>query len=84
MLRRVLQVSLEQETDSQKSMSSMLARIQRQLSPEHADCVVAINTETGAFVLGADYGEAFRAFRAEFGNAGRYICRVDGSPAIQV
>lgn len=84
MLRRVLKIGIEQETDSQKSMAPMLKAIQRRLGPEHADAVVAINTETAEFVLGADYGEAFRAFRAKFGNVGHYICRLDGSPAIQV
>ena len=84
MMRRVLKVGLEQETDSQKAMAPMLKKIQRRLKPEDADAVLAINTETGEFVLGVDYGDAYRAFRAKFGNVAHYACRVDGSPAIQV
>ena len=79
----MLRIDIEQETPCQREMRPMLAKIHEQLAPEDADSIVAINTDTGEFVLGSDYGVAYRAFREKFGDAGRYICRVDGSPAIQ-
>jgi hypothetical protein len=79
----MLRMEIEQETPAQREMKPMLEKIHQQIGPEDADSIVAINTDTGEFVLGADYGAAYRAFRDKFGNAGRYICRVDGSPAIQ-
>lgn len=77
-------LEIETITPSQRAMKPLLETIQQQLLPEDYDSVLAINTETGEFVLGADYGDAYRKFRERFPNAGRYICRVDGSPALRV
>lgn len=80
----IKKLAIEARTPSQRAVKPMLEAIQRKLSPEDFDSVIAINTETGDFVLGADYGEAYRAFRERFPNAGRHICRIDGSPAIRI
>ena len=71
-------------TPSQRAMKPRLEAINEELSPEDHDKVVAINTETGDFVLGVDYGDAYRKFRERFPNAGHHICRVDGSPALRM
>lgn len=57
-----------------------LKAIQQELMPEHADAVVAINLETGEYVLGSTPDEADQAFRARWPHTLMFRCRVDGGP----
>jgi phenylalanine-4-hydroxylase len=70
--------------DPNNAPERVLKRIQRELGPEHDFDVVAINIFTGEYVLGKTYGEVERAFRAKWPEGGSHICRVDGSPAINM
>jgi hypothetical protein len=80
----MIRMEIATRTPSQRAVKPLLEAIHEQLFPEDCDSVVAINTETGEFVLGADYGDAYRKFQERFPNAGRHICRVDGSPALHM
>ena len=71
-------------TRSQLSAQPHLERIQKLIGPDKDHLIVGINMDTGEYVLGGNYGEAYRAFRKRFPDAARYICRVDGSPAIRM
>jgi hypothetical protein len=60
-----------------------LERIQHKLMPDHADEIVAINTDTGEYVLGYDVHQAFAAFRSRWPDSAMYLCKVDGGPAVK-
>ena len=62
-------------------INSYLEIIQKELEPEQAQMVVAINMRTGEYVLGNDSGEAVRAYLKRWPNGGFHMCRVDGSPS---
>lgn len=75
---------VDRRTDFDRLVDSFLEKIQEELLPEKAEMIVAINTETGEYVLGRDAGEASRAFGAKWPKSGFYMCRVDGRPAIRM
>jgi hypothetical protein len=62
----------------------LLKKLQWQLMPKHANEHVAINLETGEYVLGRTPGEAFRAFEARWPNKPMYKRRVDGGPSVKL
>lgn len=55
--------------------------IQDELLPEHAREAVAINMDTGEYVLGKTASQATRAFDERWPNVMSYVCRVDGGAA---
>lgn len=75
---------LESRTDFDRLVESHLLRIQDELMPEKAEMVVAINLETGEYVLGRDTAQARAAYLQRWPEGGYYICRVDGSPSMQL
>jgi len=64
-----------------KKEAEYLKRIQKELLPEHADEFVAINMETGEYVIGKSNADATRAFWRRWPDTFMYVCRVDGGPA---
>jgi hypothetical protein len=68
-------------TAYERLIDSYLEKIQKELSPDNAKKVVAINTETGEYTLGEDSKEALAAYRKRWGDYGFFLCRVDGSPS---
>ncbi len=60
-----------------------LKRIQQELMPEHASEYIAINLETGEYVLGATPHEVFEDFLERWPNHLMFRCRVDGGPAVK-
>lgn len=72
---------VDRRTDFERLVDSHLEKIQEELMPDKAKKVVAINMETGEYVLGEDSGEAFKAFMKRWPNGGYYMCRVDGTPS---
>ncbi len=60
-----------------------LHKIQRELLPEKADQVVAINMETGEYVLANTNAEATEAFWDRWPEVLMYVCRVDGGPSVK-
>jgi len=71
-------------TDFDRLVDSFLDKIQEELMPDKAEMIVAINMETGEYVLGRDAGDASRAFRTKWPKSGFYMCRVDGRPAVRM
>jgi len=61
----------------------VLDKIQHALMPEHAKEILAINLESGEYVLGPTSSKASHAFQARWPNKSMYICRVDGGPAVK-
>jgi hypothetical protein len=57
-----------------------LLEIQKELLPDHAAEFVAINLDTGEYVLGQTPHEVFMAFRTRWPNRLMFRCRVDGGP----
>ena len=59
----------------------ILQVLQKTLLPEHATEIVAINVETGEYVLGRTVSEALTAFRTRWPNQLAYFIRAEGGPA---
>jgi hypothetical protein len=68
----------------QIAMEPILEKVRLQISPEDFERVVAVDRETGNFVIEDDYGQAFWAFRKKYPDAWPYISKVDGSPALRM
>lgn len=60
-----------------------LNKIQDALMPEHAKEYLAINLETGEYVLGQSSQDVSRAFWARWPDKAYFKCRVDGGPAVR-
>lgn len=58
----------------------ILQQIQKTLLPEHASEIVAINVETGEYVLAHSGHEASVAFHKRWPDQISYMIRVDGGP----
>ena len=66
--------------EADRRIEQFLAEIQRELMPDHAHDVVAINLETGEYVLGTEGLDAVMKFRARWPGQLSYLVRVDGGP----
>ena len=69
------------QTAYEHLIHSYLEKIQKELEPEQARMVVAINTQTGEYALGEDSREALAAFRKRWPDSAFHMCRADGSPS---
>ena len=72
---------LDRRTAYERLVDTHLEKIQQELMPEKAKSVVAINLDTGEYVLGKDSGEAAIAFKKRWPQMGYFICRADGTPS---
>ncbi len=61
----------------------ILAELQPNLLPEHADEVIAINVDTGDYVLASDSHQAWQHFRERWPGALAFVIRVDGGPVVK-
>jgi hypothetical protein len=68
----------------QRAMEPTLEKVRSQISPDDFERVVAVDRETGNFVIGDSFGQAFREFRKKYPDAWPYISKVDGSPALRM
>lgn len=75
---------VDRRTDFERLVDGYLEKIQQELMPEKARMVVAINMNTGEYVLGEDSGKAYQAFRRKWPGVFYYMCRVDGSPSVRM
>jgi hypothetical protein len=64
--------------DFDRKAEAILARIQPELLPEHAEDVVAINVTTGEYVLAPTARDAGRQFRQRWPNEVAFVVRADG------
>lgn len=70
--------------DEDSQVEVVLKCVQNELMPERARDIVAINTETGEYVVGKDFGEACDGFRERWPHGPLYVCQVDGGPALRM
>ena len=61
----------------------LLRELQESLLPEHANDIVAIDVDSGGYVLAQTRDEATRKFREKFPGQLFYRSRVDGGPVIK-
>ena len=66
--------------DFERRAREILQRIQKDLLPEHASDIVAINVETGDYELGSGPLEAQTAFSKRWTGQVCYLVRGDGGP----
>ena len=64
----------------ERRAKEILQRIQKELLPDHAAEIVAINVETGEYELGAGPLEAQTAFSRRWPGHICYLVRADGGP----
>lgn len=69
--------------DFEKGAAEILAELQKTLLPEHASEVIAINVDTGEYVLAPTSGEAWQEFLKRWRGTLGYVCRVDGGPSVK-
>ena len=62
---------------------AILQEIQKNLLPEHASDFVAINVETGEYVVGPAKEEVRKVFRQRWPGTLPFLARVDGQPTIK-
>jgi hypothetical protein len=60
-----------------------LVAIQEELMPEHANEFVAINMETGEYVLAASAHQAFLKYIKRWPDVLNFLVRVDGGPTVK-
>lgn len=75
---------VDRRTPFERQVDTYLMKIQEELMPEKAKMVVAINMDTGEYVLGEDSGKAWHSFRKRWPGKGFYMCRVDGTPSTRM
>ena len=66
--------------DFERRAREILQRIQKELLPDHASDIVAINVETGEYELGLGPLEAQTAFGKRWIGQVCYLVRGDGGP----
>lgn len=62
---------------------AILEKLQQTLMPEHASEVLAINVETGEYVLGASADDASDTFHERWPDQVAFVVRVDGGPVVK-
>lgn len=58
----------------------ILQEIQKTLLPQHASDILAINVETGEYVLAATKDTAYEEFQKRWPDQLSFVVRVDGGP----
>ena len=66
-----------------KRSDELLRELQKILLPEHADKVIAIDVESGGYVLGETPTEAALMFREQFPGRLMFLVRVDGGAVVK-
>lgn len=61
----------------------LFKELQKTLLPEHADEIIAIDVDSGGYVLSRTRREAIEKFRLLFPGKVSFIVRVDGGPIIK-
>jgi hypothetical protein len=69
--------------DFAKRAKQILAELQKTLLPEHASDVIAINVDTGEYILAQSSHEAWQAFRKRWPGTLGFVIRVDGGPVVK-
>jgi hypothetical protein len=61
----------------------ILHELQKTLMPKHASEIVAINVETGEYVLASTLDAVYEAFQERWPEQISYVVRVDGGPVVK-
>lgn len=69
--------------DFERRATAHLVEAQKTLLPDHASEIIAINVDTGEYLLAADTDEAWKKFRKRWPGKLTYMCRVDGGPVFK-
>jgi hypothetical protein len=80
MKKRLILPRMPPRREFQQRARQILQELQKTLMPDHAPEIIAINVETGEYVLGRAMHEAITAFRARWPDQISYLVRVDGGP----
>lgn len=82
-MKKVFTATTGSMRDFEKRAQQLLAELQKTLLPEHASEVIAINVDTGEYLLAPTSGEAWQEFRKRWPGTLGYVCRVDGGPVVK-
>jgi len=67
----------------ERRADQILTEVQKTLLPDHASDILAINVETGEYVLAATNDEAWEAFHQRWPDQLAFVVRVDGGPTVK-
>lgn len=70
--------------DFDRKAEQILARIQPELLPDHAEEILAINVTTGEYLLAETLREVSRAFKERWPDEIGFMVRADGGPVARV
>jgi hypothetical protein len=79
-MKKVFTATTGSMRDFERRAEQILAELQKTLLPEHASEVIAINVDTGEYVLAQDSGDAWQTFRERWPGTLGFVIRVDGGP----
>ena len=82
-MKKALIDPMPSRREFERRTAAILAKLQHGLMPEHASEVIAINVETGEYLLASSSGEAWQEFRKRWPGTLGYVCRVDGGPVVK-
>jgi hypothetical protein len=82
-VKKVLTDPMISQRAFERRAAAILAELQKVLLPEHASEVIAINVDTGEYLLAATGGDAWREFRKRWPGKLGFVCRVDGGAVVK-
>jgi hypothetical protein len=82
-MRRQTAPPLRSLREADRRVEHILRELQQKLMPRHAAEVLAINPESGEYVLAATADEASDIFHERWPEQLAYVVRVDGGPVVK-
>ena len=78
------QVNLPNRKEFRRRAYERLHELQPSLLPEHAEDLIAIEPDSGEYVLAQDRRDVYDRFDEKFPDKLAYVMRVDGGPVLRV
>lgn len=82
-MKKVLTDPMPSRREFEQRAAALRDELQKTLMPEHASEVLAINVDSGEYLLAPTRWEVWQAFRKRWPGTLSYICRVDGRPVVK-
>ena len=82
-MKKLLADPMTSRREFERRASALRDELQKALMPEHPSEVIAINVDTGEYLLAPTGREAWQTFRKRWPGILSYICRVDGGPVVK-
>jgi hypothetical protein len=82
-MKKVLTDQMPSMREFRRRAAALSAELQKALMPEHASEVIAVNVDTGEYLLAPSGSEAWRKFRKRWPGKLGHVCRVDGGPVVK-